>query len=99
LVPAVLAVLGLVALLHGWIPPLLGPVGWATVGLVVFAGTFAALLDVPQAVVDLSPLSHPARVPVEALALAPLGTLLGGTVLGVVLGLVGLRRRQVAGRS
>ena len=53
LVPAVLTVLGLVALLHGWAPVLLAPVGWAMVGLVVFAGTFAALLDVPQAVVDL----------------------------------------------
>src|SRR5690606_34713269 len=50
LVPAVLAVLGLVALLHGWVPVLLAPVGWAMVGLVVFSGTFAALLDVPQAV-------------------------------------------------
>ncbi|WP_289019203.1 ABC transporter permease [uncultured Ornithinimicrobium sp.] len=99
LVPAVLAVLGLVALLHGWAPVLLAPVGWAMVGLVVFAGTFAALLDVPQAVVDLSPLSHPAQVPVEAVELTPLLVLLGLAALGVGLGLVGLRRREVAGRS
>ena len=99
LVPAVLAVLGLVALLHGWVPVLLAPVGWAMVGLVVFSGTFAALLDVPQAVVDLSPLSHPAQVPVETVELTPLLVLLGLAVLGVGLGLVGLRRRQVAGRS
>lgn len=99
LVPAVLAVLGLAALLHGWLPGLLAPVGWAMVGLIVFAGTFATLLDVPQAVVNLSPLSHPAQVPVEDVALAPLLVLAALTIAGVALGLLGLRRRQVAGRS
>ncbi|WP_134772773.1 ABC transporter permease [Ornithinimicrobium flavum] len=99
LVPAVLAVLGLAALLHGWLPGLLAPVGWAMVGLIVFAGTFATLLDVPQAVVDLSPLSHPAQVPVEDVALVPLVVLAALTVVAVALGLLGLRRRQVAGRS
>lgn len=95
----VLMVLGLVALLYGWAPRLLAPVGWTLVGVMVFAGNFAALLDLPDWVVKLSPLSHPAQVPVEDLELTPLLVLLALGVLGVVLGLLGLARREVAGRS
>lgn len=98
-VPAVLVVLGLCALLHGWVPSLLAPVGWAVVGIMVFAGNFAALLDLPDWVVNLSPLSHVARVPVEDLAWAPVLVLTALALLGLVLGLAGLARREVAGRS
>lgn len=97
--PATLLVLGVCALLYGWAPRLLAAVGWALVALMVFVGNFAALLDVPQWVVDLSPLSHPAQFPVEDVALAPLVVLLVLTALGVALGLLGLRRREVTGRS
>lgn len=99
LVPAVLVVVGLCALLFGWAPVLLAPVAWALVGVMVLVGNFGTLLDLPQWLVDLSPLSHPAQVPVEDLDVAPLVVLLVLAAVGVALGLLGLRRRQVLGRS
>lgn len=99
LIPAVLVVLGVCALLHGWAPGLLAPVGWALVAVMVFVGNFAAMLDAPGWVHDLSPLSHPANHPVEDIEIVPLLVLAAVAALGVVLGLVGLRRRQVVGRS
>lgn len=99
LIPAVLVVVGLCALLFGWAPVLLAPVAWALVGVMVLVGNFGTLLDLPQWLQDLSPLSHPAQVPVEDLEVAPLVVLVVLAAVGVVLGLVGLRRRQVLGRS
>ena len=93
--PAVLVVLALCALLYGWAPALLAPVGWAFVALVVFVGNFAALLDLPGWLQDLSPLSHPAQLPAEEFTLLPLAVLGAIAVVGVVLGLLGLRRRQI----
>lgn len=98
MVPPLLFVLGLCALLYGWAPGLLAPVGWALVAVMVFVGNFAALLKVPDWVTNLSPLSYPANVPVEDMDVLPLLVLTGLAVVGVVLGLVGLRRRQVLGR-
>ncbi len=99
LLPAVLLVLGLCALLFGWAPALLAPVGWALVGIMVFVGNFAAMLDLPEWVTKLSPLSHPAQYPAEDVSAAPLLVLLAVTAAGVVLGLIGLRRREIVGRS
>ncbi len=99
LIPAVLVVLGLSALLYGWAPVLLAPVAWTLVGVMVLVGNFGTLLDLPAWLVDVSPLSHPAQVPVEELTVTPLLVLVALAVAGVALGLLGLRRRQVLGRS
>ncbi|RIK13730.1 MAG: hypothetical protein DCC50_12095 [Acidobacteria bacterium] len=99
LIPAVLVVVGLCALLFGWAPVLLAPVAWALVGVMVLVGNFGTLLDLPRWLVDLSPLSHPAQVPVEDLDVAPLVVLLVLAAVGVALGILGLGRRQVLGRS
>lgn len=95
LLPGLLLVLGLCGLLFGWLPTLMAPLGWTVVGLVVVAGVFSDLLDLPDWVQQLSPLSHPAQLPVEDFAATPLVWLGGLTVLGVGLGLVGLSRRQI----
>ena len=99
LIPAVLVVLGVCALLHGWAPALLAPVGWALVAVMVFVGNFAAMMDAPEWVIKLSPLSYPAHYPVEDLEVRTLVVLLVIAIALVALGLVGLRRRQVVGRS
>lgn len=98
MLPAVLVVLAVCAALFGWVPALLTPVGWALVGLIVFVGNFAALLDLPQWLRSLSPLSYPAQLPVEEFAPLPLVALLAIAVLGVGVGLVGLQRRQIGVR-
>lgn len=98
MLPAVLVVLALCAVLYGWAPTLLAPVGWGLVALIVFVGNFGALLDLPDWLQDISPLSHPAQLPVEEFTLLPLLVLGAITVVGVALGLLGLRRRQIGVR-
>lgn len=95
LVPGPLVVLGVAALLYGALPRLLAPVSWALVGLMVLVGNFGSLLDLPAVVVNISPLSHPAQVPTEPFAAMPVVVLLAIAAAGVVLGLVGFRRRQL----
>ncbi len=99
LVPAVTVVVGVSALLYGWAPRLLAPIGWTLVGAVFFFGVFAQLMDLPDWVLKISPLSHPAKMPVEAFEVAPVLVLLGLTVAGCLIGLVGLRQRQVVNKG
>lgn len=98
LLPAVLLVVGICALLFGWAPSLLAPVGWTLVAVMIFVGNFAAMLDLPDWLNRLSPLDYPAQFPVEQIDWLPLGILLLLTVGAVALGLLGLRRREIAGR-
>lgn len=97
--PPVLVVIGVSAAVFGWAPRLLAVVGWALVGVILIVGVFASLLDFPDWLLNLSPFSHPAQMPVEDFALLPLVwlTLLG--LAGVAIGLVGLRRRQVVNKG
>ena len=99
MVPGVLVVVGGCALVFGWVPRVLAVVGWALVGVIIFVGVFASLLDFPDWFLDLSPFSHLAQVPVEDFSPAPVLwlTLIGAA--GVALGLVGLRRRQVVNKG
>lgn len=98
LLPTVMLVLGVCAVLFGWMPPLLTILGWSLVALMVFIGNFASPLDVPAWVQDLSPLSHPAQMPVESFTAAPPVVLAALAVVGVGVGLAGLRRREVGTR-
>jgi ABC-2 type transport system permease protein len=98
MVPAVLVVLGVCALLYGLAPALMAPVGWGLVALMVLVGNFGELLDLPQWLAGLSPLSHPAQMPVQAVEVTPLLWLSALCLAGVAVGLAGLRRRQIGVR-
>jgi ABC-2 type transport system permease protein len=69
-VPGVLVVLAVAALLFGAMPRAIAGT-WALVGYALVVGTFGPMLGLPQLAHDLSPFSHPARMPLEAFALAP----------------------------
>jgi ABC-2 type transport system permease protein len=93
-VPAVWLVLGATALLYGVLPRALQAT-WVIVVYGIFMGTFAGLMEVPDAAFALSPFEHPAGLPLasfEALPLLVLTVLALGTA---ALGLVGFRRRGV----
>lgn len=96
-VPAVLLFAASAVALYGLVPRL-ASLAWALVvwaSLVVFLGD---LLDLPDAARDVSPLSHTPLVPGVELDAAPLLVMGALAVVLAVLGLVGLRRRDV-GRS
>lgn len=92
--PAVAAVLGIAALLFGALPRAI-PVAWALIGYGLFAGTFAPMLDVPQAVIDLSPFEHAAQIPLEPFALTPVLVLTVLAVVSSALGLFSFRHRDL----
>lgn len=93
-VPAVLVVLGVAALLFGALPRAVGA-AWALVGFALFAGTFGPMMELPQAAMNLSPFAHPAELPAEPFAAAPLVALLAVAVIAAAVGLATFRRRAV----
>lgn len=93
--PAPLLVVGLAGLLYGVAPRLMAPVCWALVALMMIVGNFSTLLDLPEFVMNLSPLNHPAQMPAEPFALAPVVVLLAIATGAAMTGVIGFRRRQV----
>lgn len=93
--PAVLAVAGAVTLAFGWMPRILGILGWSVVGFGLFASFVGQALELPEAVEALSVFGHLAELPVEDFDAAPFWWLTAAGLLGMVLGVLGFRRRQV----
>ncbi|GAA2094673.1 hypothetical protein [Brevibacterium salitolerans] len=93
--PAVLAAVGIVAALLGWLPRLAGAVGWVLVGFGGVMSTFGSLLDLPEAAQDLNLFGHLAEYPVEEVEWAPVLWLLAIAALGMLLGILGWHRREV----
>lgn len=92
--PAVAVVVGLGALLHGWVPRAVGA-AWLPVVVGFFFSYFGELLDLPQAVLDVSPFTHVSQQPAVAFEAAPLAWLSLVALLAIGLGLAGLRRRDL----
>jgi ABC-2 type transport system permease protein len=93
-VPGVL-VLGAVArLLHGW-QPRAAPLAW--IGLVFAAVVmfFGELLDFPEWLVDLSPLTHLGSYPAGSVDWTGFAFVLSGAALASLAGLWGFTRRDV----
>ena len=95
LTPGPLVVLGLAGLLYGVAPRLTAPACWALVAVMVIVGNFGTLLDLPAFAMNVSPLNHPAEMPSEPFAIAPVATLIALAAAGVVLGIAGFRRREL----
>lgn len=93
-VPTVLTVLGIAALLMGVLPRAI-PLTWILVAYGLFASSFAPMLDVPQAAINLSPFEHPAAYPIEDIAAGPIAALLVIALATVAAGLLGFRRRDL----
>ncbi|WP_022873463.1 ABC transporter permease [Nesterenkonia alba] len=93
--PAVLAVVGIVTALFGWFPKIAGAVGWVFVGFGGVMSTFGQLLDLPDAILSLNLFGHLAEYPVEDIAWTPVLVLTGIGVVGVLLGLLGWKRREI----
>ena len=93
-IPAIWTLGGLAVLLYG-VSPQLAPGAWGAAGLVLLLGWIGPALNVPQAVLDVSPFGHVPKLPGGELAWGPVGVLTGVAVALVAGGLVGLRRRDM----
>ncbi|GAA3780420.1 exporter of polyketide antibiotics [Plantactinospora mayteni] len=94
--PATLIMIGYVVLVFGLVPRLAGALGWLGLGVAVAFGQFGELLNLPQAVMDISPFSHVPALPVAEATATPLVML---AVVAVLLGGAGValfRRRDLA---
>ncbi|GAB2609837.1 exporter of polyketide antibiotics [Streptomyces capparidis] len=94
-VPAVWTLVGLSALLFGLLPRY-AAVSWAVLAVVLVIGQFGELLQLDQAVLNLSPFTHVPDLPAADFDTVPLLWL---TLLAAALtaaGLGGFRRRDVA---
>jgi ABC-2 type transport system permease protein len=92
--PAALLVAAVAVVLFGWLPRA-SAVAWGVVGFVFVVGWLGTLLEFPQRVVDLSPLTHVPGVPADAVVASPLLTMGLLVVAAVGLGWVGFRRRDL----
>lgn len=90
--PAVWIIGAATVLLVGWLPRA-AAAAWGLLVACVVLGQFGAILSLPTAVIDLSPFGH---VPgVGQVTAAPLAVLTAIAVGLAVVGLVGLRRRDI----
>ena len=92
--PAVWVVGGVAVLLHGVLPRA-ALAAWGIAGAVLLIGWVGPALDVPQAVLDVSPFGHLPKLPGGSMRWGPVLVLTGLAVLLVAGGLAGLRRRDM----
>ncbi|MFJ9631518.1 ABC transporter permease [Streptomyces sp. NPDC101175] len=92
--PAVWTLGALAVLLHG-LSPRLSPASWAAAGLALLLGWIGPALNLPQAVLDLSPFGHLPKLPGGEVTWAPPAVLMAITAALVATGLTGLRRRDL----
>ncbi|GAA2984570.1 ABC transporter permease [Streptosporangium longisporum] len=92
--PAVWTLSALVMALFGLLPRLL-PLAWAVLAAFLVFGQVGALLDLPGALVDLSPFSHLPRLPGGEVTATPLITLVAIAAALTAAGLYGFRRRDI----
>ncbi|WP_418958265.1 ABC transporter permease [Streptomyces tritici] len=93
--PAVWVLGGLAVLLWGAYPKA-APAAWGAAGLTLLLGWIGPALNLPQAVLDLSPFSHLPKLPGPDMSWTPLAVLTGLATALTTAGLWRLRRRDVA---
>ncbi|MCL1929560.1 hypothetical protein FWF93_00165 [Candidatus Saccharibacteria bacterium] len=84
--PLVALLAGLYIALFGLLPRATGAVLWAVYGFIAFMSWIGPLMRLDQWIMDLSPLSHMASAPAEAIRLTPLAVL---SVIALMLGVLG----------
>ncbi|MBE8517936.1 ABC transporter permease [Amycolatopsis sp. H6(2020)] len=92
--PAAWVVVALAVTIFGLLPGF-SAAAWAVGALALLLSLFGPILDLPQAVLDVSPFQHPPKIPGQELTATPLGWLGGIAVVALAAGLTGWRRRDV----
>ncbi|WP_432042274.1 ABC transporter permease [Streptomyces cadmiisoli] len=92
--PAIWLIGGLAVLLHG-LSPRFAATAWGVAGAVLLIGWIGPALDVPQAVLDVSPFAHLPKLPGGEMEWAPVLALTALAALLTAAGLTALRRRDI----
>ncbi|MER7474378.1 anibiotic ABC transporter, partial [Micromonospora sp. NPDC000018] len=93
--PALLVVAGVVTALFGLLPRWSVVLSWSALMGFLLLGQLGAVLDLPQAALNLSPYTHVPSVPAVDPAVLPLAVLTAVAVALLAAGLAGFRRRDV----
>jgi ABC-2 type transport system permease protein len=93
--PAVLVIAGFVVAAFGLLPYRAVAIAWTAVALFFLMAQLGPLLDLPQAVLDLSPFTHIPAVPAADLTTLPLVVLVAIGAVLLVAGVAGFRRRDL----
>jgi ABC-2 type transport system permease protein len=94
--PAALALAGIAVAVFGLLPHRAVAIAWAAFALCVLMGQLGAILDLPQAVLNLSPFSHLPAAPADDVVATPLITLLVVAAALLATGMTAFRRRDLA---
>ncbi|MGW5716285.1 ABC transporter permease [Amycolatopsis sp. NPDC003865] len=92
--PAAWVVVALAVAIFGLLPGF-SAAAWAVGALALLLSLFGPVVNLPQAVLDVSPFQHPPKIPGQEFVATPLVWLLAIVVVALVAGLVGWRRRDV----
>ncbi|WP_055613632.1 ABC transporter permease [Streptomyces phaeochromogenes] len=92
--PAIWTIGGLAVLLHG-VSPTVAPGAWGVAGAALLLGWIGPALDLPNALLDLSPFGHLPKLPGGDMTWTPVLVLTAIAVALVGVGLGALRRRDI----
>ncbi|MFF5006938.1 ABC transporter permease [Streptomyces phaeochromogenes] len=92
--PAIWTIGGLAVLLHG-VSPTVAPGAWGVAGAALLLGWIGPALDLPNALLNLSPFGHLPKLPGGDMTWTPVLVLTGIAVALVGVGLGALRRRDL----
>ncbi len=93
--PALFLLIGVAFMLFGLLPRLAGLV-WALLGYGFFVLMFGPLFDLPDWVTEISPFEHSPQAPADDVTATPLLVMSAIAVALMVVGRVGIQRRDVA---
>ena len=94
--PAVLVLAGIAVAAFGALPRLASGLTWAAVGAALLITFLGDVLELPDAVRDLSPFSHLPALPAADASTGPILVLLAVAAGLAAIGLLGFRRRDLA---
>lgn len=92
--PAVWVVAGISVLLFGLVPKY-ATAGWSVASLALAIALYGPVLNLPQAVLDISPFTHVPKLPSAQLTATPMVWLTGIALVTLIAGLAGFRRRDI----
>ncbi|UOX86915.1 ABC transporter permease [Amycolatopsis sp. FBCC-B4732] len=92
--PAAWVVVAVAVAIFGLLPAY-SAAAWAVGALALLLSLFGPVVNLPQAVLDVSPFQHPPKLPGQEFAATPIVWLLVVAAVALVAGLIGWRRRDV----